>query len=143
MSKSLYIVVAGCGRVGSLLANELSKQGHSVVVIDRQEAKFENLTAGFSGFRIEGDVVEHEVLRTAKVQLADCFFATTNHDNVNLMAAQVAKAVFDVPIVIARVFNPLKEPIYRQLGIPTISPTQLSAQAFLQAIQSHAEQMQS
>lgn len=143
MSKSLYIVVAGCGRVGSLLANELSKQGHSVVVIDRYEAKFENLNADFSGFRIEGDVVEHEVLRSAKVHQADCFFATTNQDNVNLMAAQVAKSVFHVPIVIARVFNPLKEPIYRQLGIPTISPIQLSAQAFLQTIRNHTEQMQS
>lgn len=143
MSKSRYIVIAGCGRLGSLLANELSKQGHSVVVIDRQEARFENLTADFSGFQIEGDVVEHEVLRSAKIHLADCFFATTNQDNVNLMAAQVARVVFQVPIVIARVFDPLKEPIYRQLGIPTISPTQLSAQAFLQTIQNHAERVQS
>jgi trk system potassium uptake protein TrkA len=134
MSRSLYIVIAGCGRLGSLLANNLSKQGHSVVVIDRNEAKFAGLNAEFSGFTIAGDAVETEVLRRAKSSQADCFLATTNRDNVNLMLAQVARTVFKVPLVIARIFDPAHEAVYQQLGIATISPTRLSAQAFQEAI---------
>ncbi|MBX2999753.1 MAG: TrkA family potassium uptake protein [Caldilineaceae bacterium] len=134
MSKNLYIVIAGCGRLGSLLANDLSKQGHSVVVIDRDESRFAELSAEFSGFTIVGDATEIEVLRRAKSNQADCFLAATNRDNVNLMLAQVAKTVFQVPIVIARIFDPSHEVVYQQLGIATISPTRLSAQAFQDAI---------
>jgi trk system potassium uptake protein len=129
-----YIVIAGCGRLGSLLAGDLSREGHSVVVIDRDASRFENLGIEFGGFTIAGDAVEVEVLRQAKLNRADCFLATTNHDNVNLMLAQVAKAVFDVPLVIARIFDPARESIYRELGVATISPTKLSAEAFMQAI---------
>ncbi|MBI3957287.1 MAG: TrkA family potassium uptake protein [Chloroflexi bacterium] len=135
MSSSLYIVIAGCGRLGSLLANELSRQGHSVVVVDRNEAKFAGLSAEFGGFTVVGDAVESDVLRQAKTGQADCFLATTNYDNVNLMLAQVAKTVFRVPLVIARVFDPSRESVYQQLGVATISPTRLSALAFQAAIQ--------
>lgn len=134
MGKSLFIVVVGCGRLGSLLANELSHQGHSIVVVDRDEARFAGLGADFGGFTICGDAVESEVLRQAKTTQADCFLATTNRDNVNLMLAQVAKTVFRVPLVIARVFDPSRESVYQQLGIATISPTRLSAVAFQAAI---------
>ncbi|MCB0046116.1 MAG: TrkA family potassium uptake protein [Caldilineaceae bacterium] len=130
-----YTVIAGCGRLGSLLAGDLSKQGHSIVVIDRDETRFTNLSIEFSGFTIAGDVVELEILQRAKVDRADCFLATTNDDNVNLMVAQVAKAVFQVPVVIARLFNPAREAVYRELGVATISPTKLSADAFLHSIQ--------
>jgi trk system potassium uptake protein len=138
--KLQYMVIVGCGRLGAQLANELSGQGHSVVVIDRNEARFANLSAEFSGFKVVGDAVELEVLRSAKVGQATCFLATTNQDNINLMLAQVAKIVFNVPLVIARIFDPSREPVYRRLGIQTISPTQLSAQAFLRAIQTIAEE---
>lgn len=131
-----YIVIAGCGRLGSLLAGNLSKEGHSVVVIDRDERKFATLGIEFSGFTIVGDAVALEVLRRAKTNRADCFLAATNHDNVNLMVAQVAKVVFQVPVVIARIFDPARESVYRELGVATISPTKLSADAFLQAMQS-------
>ncbi len=139
MSSSLYIVIAGCGRLGSLLANELSRQGHSIVVVDRNEAQFAGLSAEFGGFTVVGDAVESEVLRQAKIGQADCFLATTNHDNVNLMLAQVAKTVFGVSLVIARVFDPSREAVYQQLGVATISPTKLSALAFQAAIQQKSE----
>lgn len=138
-NQSCYIVIAGCGRLGSLLANDLSSQGHSVVVIDRFEDKFHNLAMGFSGFRIVGDAVEQEVLRRSKLNQADCFLATTNNDNINLMLAQVAKNSFHVPLVIARIFDPVREPIYRSLGIQTICPTNLSAEAFLRVIAAETE----
>lgn len=139
MAEMQYIVIAGCGRLGSLLAGDLSRQGHSIVVIDRDERKFAGLGIEFSGFTIAGDAVELEVLQRAKVNHADCFLATTNHDNVNLMVAQVARVVFQVPVVIARIFDPAREAVYRELGVATISPTKLSADAFLRSIQTNGK----
>ena len=77
------------------------------------------------------------MLQQAKVNRADCFLATTNHDNVNLMIAQVAKVVFQVPMVIARIYDPARDAVYRELGVPTISPTKLSADAFLHSIRTN------
>ncbi len=130
----LYIIVAGCGRLGAKLASELSRTGSSVVVIDRDPAKFAGLTAEFSGFHLTGDAIEQEVLRSAKIEQADCFLATTNQDNINLMLAQVAKVIYGVPLVMARIYDPLRSPVYERLGIDTISPTELSAQEFLRTI---------
>ena len=143
MASYQYVVIVGCGRLGSILANRLSSLGSSVVVIDETEAAFTNLSTEFSGFQIVGDATELAVLRQAKTEQADCFLATTRHDNINLMVAQVARIVFDVPKVMARIFNPAREVVYRQFGIETISPTKLSAEAFLQALQmpQEAEQL--
>ncbi len=135
-----YVVIVGCGRLGSMLANQLSSLGSSVVVVDRDEAAFDNLSTEFSGFRITGDAAELAVLRRAKIEKADCLLAITPSDNVNLMVAQVAQTVFQVPKVIARVFDPSREEVYRQFGIETISPTKLSAGAFLDALQPEAAQ---
>jgi len=129
-----YIVVVGCGRLGSMLANQLSSLGRSVVVIDREEAAFKNLSTEFSGFQVMGDAVELSVLRRAKIERADCLLAVTRHDNVNLMVAQVAKTVFGVSKVMARVFDPERERVYNQFGIETICPTKLSADVFLSAL---------
>lgn len=131
MSRSNYIVIVGCGRLGSMLANRLSALGHQLVVIDRAESKFDKLSNEYSGFRIVGDAIEMHVLEKAHVEKADYLFATTTEDNVNLMVAQIARAVFSVPRVIVRVFDPAREAIYSDLGIDTISPTLLAAEAFM------------
>ena len=122
-----YIVVAGCGRLGGHLANRLSREGHSVVVIDVNEAKFQNLSAEFSGFRLEGDASELEILKQAKTLDAHKLIAVTRNDNVNLTIAQIAKTVFHVPTVVARVSDPQREAIFRELGIHTVSPVLLAA----------------
>jgi trk system potassium uptake protein TrkA len=129
-----YVVIVGCGRLGSMLAGQLSEVGCSVVVIDINESAFDLLTAEFSGFRIAGDAVEIEVLRAAKTDKADCLLATTEEDNVNLMVAQVARKVFNVPKVLARVFDPRREQVYREFDIETVSPTNLMAEAFLASL---------
>jgi trk system potassium uptake protein TrkA len=123
-----YVIVAGCGRLGGHLANHLSREGHSIVVIDLNEAKFQNLSAEFSGFRLEGDASELEVLKRAKTSEADKLVAVTRSDNVNLAVAQIAKAVFNVPTVVARVSDPQREQIFRDLGIQTVSPVLLAAE---------------
>ncbi|MEL6553303.1 MAG: TrkA family potassium uptake protein [Cyanobacteria bacterium J06621_11] len=129
-----YIVVVGCGRLGSLLAAQLSAQGHSVVVIDRHEAAFANLSGEFSGFQIVADATELATLKQAKADKADCLLVVTRGDNVNLMVAQVGKTIFEIPAVMARVFDPAREAIYAEFDIDTISPTQLSADLFLQKL---------
>ena len=134
MVSNQYVIVVGCGRLGSLLANRLSSLGGSVVVIDREEAAFENLSTEFSGFRVTGDAAELAVLRQARIDKAKCLLAITSHDNVNLMVAQVAQTVFAVPQVMARINDPSREAVYREFGIETICPTNLSAAAFLSAL---------
>jgi trk system potassium uptake protein TrkA len=128
------IVVVGCGRLGGLLANRLSAAGNSVVVVDRREMAFDRLSPSFSGYRVLGDAVEFHVMQMARVEEADYLFATTVEDNTNLMVAQVAKYVFGVKHVIARVYDPAREHLYDGFGIETINPTLLSADKFLSMV---------
>ncbi len=134
MTTTRYVIVVGCGRLGALLATRLSQAGHSVVIIDYNEAKLAKLPADFSGYRMQQDATEAETLRQAKAHRADFVIAATNNDNVNLMVAQIAKVIFNVPHVMARVFNPAREAIYRELGIDVICPTKLSADLFLEVV---------
>ncbi|MEW6260100.1 MAG: TrkA family potassium uptake protein [Thermodesulfobacteriota bacterium] len=131
MKHERYIVIVGCGRLGSLLANRLSRQGNSVVVIDRDEGTFENLSVDFSGFRIHGDATHMAVLKSSKMGRADVVLTTTREDNINLMVAQVARKVFGVSCVIARIFDPKRERVYAHLGIDTVCPTTAAADMFL------------
>lgn len=134
MKNSRYIVIVGCGRLGSLLANRLSREGNSVVVVEVNEAVFGNLSSDFSGFRVNGDATRLSVLQSAKLAHADILISTTREDNVNLMVAQAARRIFDVPLVVARVFDPARESVYRRLGISTICPTSLAAERFFRAV---------
>ncbi len=134
MASDLFIVIVGCGRLGSHLANHLSRAGHGVVVIDTDEQAFGNLSSEYSGFRIEGDATEFAVLKQAKVDKADLVLATTRRDNINLLVAQVARTAFGVPRVLARVFEPRREAVYRCLGVETICPTSVAAELFLKSI---------
>ena len=133
--KSLYTVIVGCGRLGSHLANLLSREGHQVVVIDRMESAFSKLSAeAYSGFRVEGDASEPSILRSAKIAQANLLIAATHEDNVNLMVALVAKRVFGVRHVMARVYDPAREPMYRDLGVETVCPTLISGEAFFKLV---------
>lgn len=129
-----HISIVGCGRLGATLANQLSSSGHDVVVIDEDMAAFDKLSVEFSGYKIIGDAVELHVLREAQVEDSDFMFAVTTQDNTNLMVAQVARVMFDVPHVVARVYDPVRESVYQEFGIKTISPTLLSAEAFMQQV---------
>ena len=134
-----YVLAVGCGRLGSILANRLSSLGSNVVVVDRDEDAFKNLSTEFSGFTVTGDAAELAVLRSARIHRADCLLAVTRHDNVNLMVAQVASTVFQVSRVIARVTDPARERVFRQFGVETLCPTNLSAETLLGALQNQPE----
>lgn len=129
--KSKYIIIIGCGRLGSMLANRFSALGHSMVVIDVNHAAFELLNSDFSGFTIEGDATESSTLIKAKIEQADVLLSATRNDNINLMVAQIAKDVFNVQTVIARVYDPKREMIYNNFNIRTICPTLLASDEFI------------
>ena len=131
--RNLFIVIVGCGRLGSYIANKLSFYGHSLVVIDINTAAFDVLAAQFSGFRIEGDATEFAVLKQAKLDKADVVIATTERDNVNLMVAQIARKIFNVSQVMARVFDPKRAQVYRDFGIEGICPITVAGDAFLKS----------
>ncbi|MBN1931508.1 MAG: TrkA family potassium uptake protein [Desulfobacterales bacterium] len=134
MKNNRYIVVVGCGRLGSHLANQLSHSGNLVVMIDMNETAFNDLSPDFSGFRIDGDATHMAILNEAKLKNADVLIATTHEDNVNLMVAQIAQKIFNVRLVIARVFDPKREEVYAQLGIETICPTTVAVDMFLRVV---------
>lgn len=124
-----HVVVVGSGRLGRLIAGRLSGSGADVVVVDRDPAAFRLLPPEFSGFTLHGDAVEPSTLREADIERADVLVAATEDDDVNLMVAQVAQRVFGVATVIARVYDLRREPVYAELGVDTISPTRLTAEA--------------
>lgn len=124
--KHKYIVIIGCGRLGSHLANRFSLAGHSLVMIDLNPATFTQLNSNFSGFTIEGDATEMSILNKAKIANADIVIAATRNDNINLMVAQIAQDIYHVPAVLARVYDPQREIIYQSLKIRTICPTMMA-----------------
>lgn len=130
----MFIVIAGCGRIGAFLANTFSQHGHNVVIIDRDDASFSELSGEFSGFKVEGDAIEFAVLKQSKIETADVVLAVSEDDNTNLMVAQIAKTLFQVPRVIARVFDRHKEEIYRQSGIEIICPTSIVGNLFFDEV---------
>lgn len=123
----MYVIILGCGRVGSELAKLLSSEGHNVVVIDRNPASFDRLGRTFNGITLVGNGFDLESLKTAGITQANAFCAVTNGDNTNLVAAQVAKKIFNVPKVIVRVYDPNRANIYKALGLDVISGTILFA----------------
>ena len=119
----MKVVIVGCGRVGSMLARELDTAGHDVTIIDERVSAFDRLGEGFGGNMVVGTGIDESVLRRAGIEDADCFASVTNGDNRNIMAAQVAKVVFNVPRVITRIYDPIREQTFREFGLETICST--------------------
>ena len=117
----MKFLIMGCGRVGSGLALSLTDDGHDVTIMDVRQEAFRRLTARFRGNAIIGDGLDTAALGRAGIDSADVFVAVTQGDNRNLMAAQVAKHVFHVPRVVARVYDDSRASIFQQLGIQTLS----------------------
>ena len=124
----MKIVIMGCGRVGAQLATLLDADGNTVTVLDRDEYSFRRLPPDFGGTALLGNGLDEEVLRRAGIEEADAFVVVTQGDNRNVMAAQIAKHIFNVPKVICRIYDPLRREIYETLGLQAISPTTVFAQ---------------
>ena len=129
-------VIMGCGRVGGRLAGLLDVDGHSVTVVDNNSQSFRRLPPGFKGVALAGNGLDQEVLKKAGIEEADVFVAVTQGDNRNVMAAQIAKHIFNVPRSICRIYDPLRQELYNTLGLETISPTTVFAQLLRELIES-------
>lgn len=121
----MYIIIIGCGKTGTAVADLLSKNGEDVVVIDKDSSAFDKLSPDFTGFTINGDATEVEVLLESKIDKADMAIVTTEIDTVNSMVSQIAKEIYEVPKVIVKINEPDKAIIYRNTDIITLSPTNL------------------
>jgi trk system potassium uptake protein TrkA len=117
----------GCGRVGSTLATMLSEDGHDVTILDVRADSFRRLPSGFKGRKHIGNGIDQDVLARIGLGEADAFIAVTQGDNRNVMATQMAKHIFGVPRTLCRIYDPIREKMYRELGLETISPTILGA----------------
>ena len=131
----MKLVILGCGRVGSTLAMMMDSKGHEVTVVDRNSDAFRRLGEGFKGQTLVGEGVDEDVLRKAGIEQADAFCATTEGDNRNIMASQVVKSVFNVPTVITRIYDPVREQSYKELGLQTVCPTVMGANAICEMLE--------
>lgn len=130
----MKIVILGCGRVGALLATMLDREGHTVSVIDQSSAAFGRLSGEFQGSEFVGNGVDEDVLLRAGIKDADAFIAVTNGDNRNIMASQIAREIFKVKKVVCRIYDPMREETYRELGLETFCPTVIGAQSLFAAV---------
>lgn len=122
-----YTVIIGCGRLGASLANTLSNIGANVLIMDKSKDSFRRLSSNFGGLSIVGDGTDFANLKEANIQKATAVIAVTNDDNTNIMIAQIARDMFKVKRVIARLYDPECESVYQEFGIDTICPSKLSA----------------
>ncbi len=122
----MYIIIVGCGRIGSYLANLLQDE-NNVVVVDRDEKTSARLGDSFNGLYMTGDGLDPDVLKEAGIEKADALAVTTSNDNTNIVIAQIAKKVFNVRRVVARVSDVGKSDIYKNLGVDPVNSTSIFA----------------
>jgi len=134
----MRVIIMGCGRVGEQLARLMSEEGHDVAVIDYDAAALARLGPDFRGRRIRGVGFDRDVLLRAGIEEADGFAAMSSSDNANVVAARIARTIFRVPRVIARLFEPERAEVYRRLGLVTISSTTWGAERTRELL-THAE----
>jgi len=138
--KADYIVIIGCGRLGGSLANALSDEGQDVLIIDSNKESFRKLSLSYGGLTLIGDASDIDVLREAQVEKATAVVVVTNNDNSNIMISQMAKEIFKKELVIARLYDPERDYVYREFGIDTISPAILSSNAIRGLLNSHEKE---
>lgn len=137
----MKILIVGCGRVGSSVAQEMSEAGHEVTVIDwSQEALNKAAARGilgdkFRGTAVVGDGTDEDLLRRVGIEDADAFVAVTDGDNRNIMAAQIAQYIFNVPKVVCRIYDPIRDDVYSDLGLQTLCPTKVGSARIKQMLQ--------
>ncbi len=124
----MKVVIMGCGRAGAQLAALLDAEGHQVTVLDTNLESFHRLPPGFGGAVLVGDGTDGDDLKKAGIEEADAFVAVTQGDNRNIMGAQIAKHLFNVPKVVCRIYDPLRKELYETLDLDAISPTTIFAQ---------------
>lgn len=119
----MRVIILGCSRIGVGLSQRLAIAGHAVTVIEPAAAALERLPAGFSGRKLCGEVLDRRVLHEAEIERQDALAAVTQSDDVNVVAARLARRIFHVPRVVARIYSPRAAEVYQRLGIQTVCTT--------------------
>jgi len=127
----MNVIIVGCGRVGVELAHTLHKE-HVVTVIDKKGGAFDQLGLDYLGRTVQGEALDRKALQRAGVETADALAAVTSSDNVNAIVARIAREVFKVKRVVARVYKPSRAPIYEKLDLQTVSSSSWAAQRIKQ-----------
>ncbi|HLI45044.1 MAG TPA: TrkA family potassium uptake protein [Acidimicrobiales bacterium] len=116
----MHVIIVGCGRVGSGLAVDLAIAGHSVTVIDKQERAFRRLPPEWTGRTVLGFGFDRDDLDEAGAREASALAAVTSGDNSNILTARIARETYEIPNVVARIYDPRRAQIFQRLGIPTV-----------------------
>lgn len=119
----MRIIIVGCGRLGSELANSLWLDRHDIAVIDNDPKAFRRLAKTFTGGQILGHAMDQQTLKTAQIENADAFISVTGDDNLNIISARIAREIYFVPRVVSRIYDPVRANIYERLGVATVSTT--------------------
>lgn len=117
------IIIIGCGRLGSGVANTLYSKNINVTIIDREKTSFRKLSSGFGGLIVEGDGTDIELLKKQDIEKVNMVIVVTENDNTNIMVAQMVKNIFNVPSVITRLYNPEKKEAVNEGEIEFIFPS--------------------
>ena len=117
----MHVIVVGCGRVGRELAVELEAGGHQVAIIDKSRAAFHRLPERWGGQSVVGFGFDRDTLEKAGIKEAAALAAVTNGDNTNIVTARIARETYEVPNVVARIYDPRRAAVYQRLGIPTVA----------------------
>lgn len=125
----MYVIIGGGGKVGEVLAQQLLRAGHEVVVVEKDEETVDRLARTLKGrsMTLLGDACDSTVMEDAGMRDADIFVAVMGHDDDNLVGCEIARTLFDPPRIIARVNNPKNERIFYKMGIEAISSTTVIA----------------
>jgi trk system potassium uptake protein TrkA len=134
----MKIIIMGCGRVGSQVSQLLVNQGHDVTVIDHDANALARLGGDFRGRIVRGIGFDKNVLLEAGVETAEGFVAASSSDNANIVAARIARHIFRVPRVVARLYDPVRAEVYERLGLTTISSTAWGAERIVEVV-THAD----
>jgi trk system potassium uptake protein len=130
----MNIIVMGCGRVGSQVSQMLVAQGHVVVVIDHGDDAQTRLGSDFKGKVVHGLGFDRKVLIEAGIETAEGFVGASSSDNANIVAARIARNIFHVPRVVARLYDPVRTDVYLRLGLTTISNTSWGAERIIEVL---------
>ena len=137
----MFVLIVGCGRVGSAIANSMMEEGHDVSVLDEDAEAIALLDRGQEhsweergGQFTEGTALEIDALLAAGIERADAFVASTDGDNTNLVIAQIARRRFNVERVVVRVLDPYRAKWYAEQGLQTICPTQTAIELLEAAV---------
>ena len=126
----MYVIIAGCNRVGASLVKKLSEEGYDVAIIDRNESNFSKLGNGSNCKTVTGIPIDEDVLKEAGIEGADAMAAVTNDDNTNIMVSQIAYKLYHIPMVITQINDPEKQKVLADTGIKIVCPTALTMNAF-------------